>query len=64
MEEKNKINVRGSIAGMGIGDTLNLSIDLYRSRFIRTTASDLARDLKRKYTVNVCGETITVTRTA
>lgn len=64
MSEKTKVNVRGSMAAMAVGDKLELEREMYNQRSIRNTATDLAAVSGKRYTVRTTEETITVTRTA
>ena len=64
MEEKAKVNVRGSMAAMAVGDTQELDRDSYNPRTVRNTATDLAAAVRKRYTVSVSDDAITVRRVA
>ena len=62
MDEKAKVNVRGSMASLAAGETLELERAMYTQRSVRNTATDLAAVSGKRYTVRVSGDRITITR--
>lgn len=64
MDEKTKVNVRGSMAALAIGETLELERAMYNQRSVRNTATDLAAICGKRYSVRTTEKYITVIRTA
>lgn len=63
METQTRINVRGSIKALAIGDFIKIPrTPEYKQSLIRSAASNVAMDTGKKFSVSVKEDVIIVTR--